>query len=87
MYSLCSKTVKNLQIGLFFIDAAVMLALEPLGMTIYILPHSYSSVAFQSNVKKIKLNYFPKAYVSHILASRNTYGDYMARTNIIQSFS
>ena len=28
--------MKNLQRGLFIIDAAVMLALEPLGMTIYI---------------------------------------------------
>ena len=31
-----SKTVMILQSGLFFIDAAVILALEPLGMTIYI---------------------------------------------------
>ena len=33
MFSLSSKTVKNLQRGLFSIDAAVMLALEPLLMT------------------------------------------------------
>ena len=36
MFSLSEKTVKNLQRGLFFIDAAVMWALLPLGMTIYI---------------------------------------------------
>ena len=35
-FSLSSKTVKNLQSGLFFIDAAVMWPLEPLWMTIYI---------------------------------------------------
>ena len=33
MFSLSSKTVKNLLRGLFFIDSAVMWALEPLGMT------------------------------------------------------
>ena len=36
MFSLSSITVKNLQMGLFFIDTAVMRALGPLGMTIYI---------------------------------------------------
>ena len=36
MFSLSSMTVKNLQRGLFIIDAAVMWALDPLGMTIYI---------------------------------------------------
>ena len=48
-FSLSPKTVKNLQRGLFFIDAAVMWALEPLGMTIYI----YTSIAFQSAVRQI----------------------------------
>ena len=41
MFSLCTKTVKNLQRGLFFIDAAVMWAPEPLGMTIYIYMWMY----------------------------------------------
>ena len=36
MFLLSSKTVKNLQKGPFFIDAAVIWALEPLGMTICI---------------------------------------------------
>ena len=36
MFSLSLKTVMNLQRGIFFIDAAVMLALDPLRMTIYI---------------------------------------------------
>ena len=36
MSSLSSKTVKNIQRGIFFADAAVMWALELIGMTIYI---------------------------------------------------
>ena len=33
MFSVSSMTVKNLQRGLFFIDAAAMWSLKPLGMT------------------------------------------------------
>ena len=54
MSSLSSKTAKNLQMGLFFIDAAVMWDLEPLGMTIYIHTYTcrYTSIAFQSAVRQ-----------------------------------
>ena len=77
--------MKNLQRGLFLIDAAVMRALEPLGMTmyIYIYIYGYTSLAFQSSVKQIYVNYLLKAYVAPILVS----SDYMAYENLIPTFS
>ena len=61
MFSLCSKTVKIHRSGLFIIDAAVMSALEPLGIPIYmyiyaciyICAYRYTYIAFQSAVRQI----------------------------------
>ena len=68
--------------GLFFIDAVVMWALEPLGMTmhvyIYIYTYGYTSIAFQSAIRHISINYFLQAYVAHILASKKSSNDHMA---------
>ena len=44
MFSLSLKTVKNLQSGFFFIHAALMWALEPLGMPM--CTYGYTSMAF-----------------------------------------
>ena len=41
MSSLCSKTVKILHSGLFFIHAAVMWPMEPLWKTMYICIYIY----------------------------------------------
>ena len=72
-----------------YIDAAVMCALEPLGMTIciYAYTYIYTSMAFQSAVRRIKINYLSKADVATILASRKTSSDYMINKNIIPNFS
>ena len=59
MYSLSWKTLNNLQMGLFFINAAVMLTLEPLAMTIYIYIYvcfrTYTSISkdIEKNVSTI----------------------------------
>ena len=83
-------TVKNLQSGLFFIDAAVVMwALEPQAMTIYIniYTYRYTSMAVQSAVRQINIIYIPMAYVPHILTCRNTCSDYLAYKNIIPTSS
>ena len=82
MFSLSSNTVKILQTGLFFIESAVMWALEYLGMTIYI----YTSIAFQSAVRQIYINYILEAYVAPILASKKISSDYVAYENIMPTF-
>ena len=82
-------TVKNLQRGLFFIAAAVMWAMEPLWMTmyIYINRYRYISMAFQSAIRQIYINYLLKANVAPVLVSKKTSSDYMAYLNIIPTFS
>ena len=83
MFSLCSITMKTLHRGFFFIDAAVMWALEPLEMTIYIYiyvyihTYRYTSIAFQSAARQININYLPKAYMAPILASKKTFCHYI----------
>ena len=39
--------------GFVVVDAAVMRALEPLGMTMYIHTHRYTTMAFQSAFRQI----------------------------------
>ena len=44
-------------------------------------------MAFLSAVRQIEINYLLRAYVTPILASKETSVDYMAYENIIPTFS
>ena len=48
--------------------------------------HRYTSIAFQTAVRQIYINYLLKAFVVPILASKKTSSDYMAHANIIPTF-
>ena len=66
----------------FFIDAAVT-SWDDYIYSIY----RYTSIAFQSVIRQILVDYLLKAYMTPILASKKTSIDYLAYRNRIPTFS